>query len=177
MRRGLNLMFKKMSLVINLSFLIICIDQACKAYIQTQYSLHESSTVIAGLFSITYARNFGAAFGFLENSSPIFRDTFMLSVPPLVCMIIISLVYFIKTKSEQEFKQNRFQLIALGLILGGALGNYLDRILYGYVIDFFDFYINKNHFPTFNIADMSIVCGVFCLIYCLYKENKSAATH
>lgn len=170
-------MFKKMSLVFNLAFLIICIDQVCKAYIQTQYSLHESTAVIAGFFSITYARNFGAAFGFLENSTPLFRDTFMLSVPPLVCMIIISLIYFIKTSTDQEFKQNRFQLMALGLILGGALGNYLDRLLYGYVVDFFDFYINKNHFPTFNIADMSIVVGVSSLIYCLYKENKNASAH
>lgn len=177
MRGSFDLMIKKLSLVLSLAFLVVCIDQLTKVYIQTQFGLHESLSLIDNLFSLTYARNYGAAFGFLEQMTPLFRDTFMLSIPPLACMIILTLVYFIQTDTPELFNKNKLQLAALGLILGGAIGNYLDRLLYGYVVDFIDFYFIRYHFPTFNIADSSIVIGVVVLIYALYKEKTHVANY
>ncbi len=168
-------MIKKLSLVLTLAFLVVCVDQLTKIYIQTQFSLHESFPLIENFFHFTYARNYGAAFGFLEKTNALFRDTFMLSVPPLVCMIILSFVYFIEVESNLTQKDTH-QLVCLGLILGGALGNYLDRLLYGYVIDFIDFHFKNYAFPTFNIADTAIVIGVFSLILSLFKESRHVAT-
>lgn len=89
----------------------------------------------------------------------------MFSIAPVVSLIILALVYYVK---EHQMPQ----LIALSLILGGALGNYFDRINYGYVVDFLDFHIQKKfYFPTFNLADMAIVCGMTILIWNLIKED------
>jgi len=124
-------MLKKISLLICISIVVICLDQISKTYIQTQFNLHDSTVLIDGFLNMTYARNFGAAFGFMENSHPVFRSWFMLGIPPIVCLIVLTLIYHIKSESISEFKNNLLQLISLSLIFGGAVGNYLDRLHYG----------------------------------------------
>ena len=167
-------MLKKISLLICISIAIICMDQLSKAYIQTQFGLNDSKALIDGFLNLTSARNYGAAFGFLESSHPEFRDWFMFGVPPLVCMIVLILIYQIKSEGLAEFKNNMLQLVSLSLIFGGAVGNYIDRLHYGYVVDFIDFHWNFNYaFPTFNISDCAIVLGVFLLIISLLKENPT----
>ncbi len=167
-------MLKKTSLLICISIFIICLDQISKSYIQTQFGLHDTKALIDGFLNMTYARNFGAAFGFMEQSHPEIRDWFMFGVPPLVCVIVLSLIYHIKSDSLSEFKNNMLQLISLSLIFGGAVGNYIDRLHYGYVIDFIDFQWKLNYsFPTFNIADSAIVTGVFFLIISIVKEKTA----
>ena len=167
-------MLKKISLLICISIAIICLDQLSKAYIQTQFGLHDTIALIDGFLNLTYARNFGAAFGFMENSHPVFRDWFMLGVPPIVCAIVLTLIYQIKSEGLAEFKNNMLQLVSLSLIFGGAVGNYIDRLHYGYVIDFIDFHWNLIYsFPTFNIADSAIVMGVILLIISLIKEKTA----
>lgn len=167
-------MLKKISLLICISILIVCIDQILKTYIHTQFDLHESKSFIRGFFNITYVRNFGAAFGFLEKSNPAFRDLFMFCVPPFICMIILTLIYYIKSENLTEIKNNTLQLISLSLIFGGAVGNYFDRLHYGYVIDFIDIHWNqKYNFPAFNIADSAIVVGVFFLIISIAREKTT----
>ena len=167
-------MLKKISLLICISIAIICLDQISKAYVQTQFGLHDTKALIEGFLNMTYARNYGAAFGFMEQSHPEFRDVFMLGVPPIVCLIVLTLIYQIKSESITEFKNNILQLISLSMIFGGAVGNYIDRLHYGYVIDFIDFHWNvKYSFPTFNIADSAIVIGVIFLILAIAKEKTA----
>jgi signal peptidase II len=167
-------MLVKISLLICISIAVICLDQISKAYVQTQFGLHDTKAIIEGLLNATYARNFGAAFGFMEQSHPELRDWFMLAVPPIVCLIVLSLIYHIKAEGISEFKNNMLQLVSLSLIFGGAIGNYIDRLHYGYVVDFIDFHWKlKYAFPTFNIADASIVVGVFFLIISIAKEKTA----
>jgi signal peptidase II len=153
-------------ILIFVSLFLIFVDQIIKIYIHTQFDLHESVTVIPGFFNITYVRNMGAAFGMLAQSHETFRQIFFLSIPPIAVGLI---VYFLYSVHEDD----HLQIYALSAIAGGALGNYIDRIRFGYVVDFLDFHImNKYSWPAFNVADSAIVCGVFVLFLLLIKEMK-----
>ena len=148
--------------------LIIALDQLTKIYIHTQFQLHESKTIIENVFNITYIRNFGAAFGFLSQAPAVFREAFFLVMPPLACIIIL---YILRGVDNADKKQ----ILALSSIFGGALGNYLDRLQFRYVIDFLDFHFyGKYSWPAFNIADMAIVGGVLFLVYLMLSEKKIA---
>ncbi len=163
-------MTKKYLLLMCTAGLIIALDQLTKIYIHTQFQLHESKVVIENFFNITYIRNFGAAFGFLATSSPAFREVFFLSMPPLACAIII---YILRGVRNDDLRQT----LALSAIFGGALGNYIDRLQFRYVIDFLDFHLlGKFSWPAFNIADSAIVCGVLYLIYLMFTEKKPQTT-
>lgn len=159
---------KKLFFLVCISFLIIGIDQLTKTYIHTQLQLHESKVIIENFFSFTYVRNFGAAFGFLAQAPAVFREIFFLSMPPLACALII---YILSTLNGNQTAQ----IVALSSIFGGALGNYIDRLHYRYVVDFIDLHINTHAWPAFNIADMAIVGGVILLIYhTLMEKNVSS---
>lgn len=176
-------MIKKISFLFCISVLIICLDQLTKTYVQTHYALHETVSIMNNWINVTYARNFGAAFGFLDQSDPFFRDIFMLSIPPIACMIILIFIYFIKFETDSINsalinKNNTLQLTSLSSIFGGAISNYIDRLNYGYVIDFIDFHWKiKYSFPTFNIADCAIVTGALLLIVSIFKEKKYVSHH
>ncbi len=161
---------KKFIVLICISFFIIAVDQLTKVYIHTQFSLHESKVIINDFFNLTYVRNYGAAFGFLAQTPVLFREIFFLSMPPLACLLILYILMTLKPHQNA-------QIYALSSIFGGALGNYIDRLHYRYVIDFLDFHFkNKQSWPAFNIADVCIVCGVFSLIYLILTE-KNEETH
>jgi signal peptidase II len=148
---------------------IITFDQATKMYVHTHFSLHESINVIEGFFNFTYVRNYGAAFGFLADSHPSFREIFFLSMPPVALLVILGIL---RTVHETD----RWQIVSLSLVFGGAVGNYIDRIRFRYVIDFLDFHINKKYtWPAFNIADSAIVVGVAVLLYLELTRTKRAA--
>jgi signal peptidase II len=124
------------------------VDQASKFVVQNEMVLHESVPVIPGFFHITYILNRGAAFGILENQQWFF----------LVIAILLFLLYGIFHK---RLPSSSIVHCGVGLLLGGALGNALDRVCTGAVVDFFDFRI----WPVFNVADMSIVVGVCLLLW------------
>jgi signal peptidase II len=136
---------------------IVLFDRITKLYILSGMTLHNSYSVIEGLFDITYIRNPGAAFGILSAAPPFFRSVFFIVVTVLAIFLIL---YYLR-KSE---KGNLLQEISLSLIMGGALGNLMDRILYGEVIDFLDFYVGSHHWPAFNVADSAISIGAAILI-------------
>ncbi|MFZ3230857.1 MAG: signal peptidase II [Pseudobdellovibrio sp.] len=162
-------MSRKYLLLLCFAGFIIAIDQLTKIYIHTQFQLHESKAIIENLFNITYVRNFGAAFGFLAQTPSAFREIFFLMMPPLACIIII---YILRAVDNKDSKQ----ILALSSIFGGALGNYIDRLQFQYVIDFLDFhYYGKYSWPAFNIADMAIVCGVIALMTLMLTEKKTTA--
>ena len=152
----------KMSLLI--SFLIL-VDQITKGVIQSSFSLGENISVIDGFFNITYVKNPGAAFGFGSNASDFFRKAFYF-LPVLACFWLVTLIW--KTR-----KNNLILCLAYSLILSGAVGNLIDRISLGYVVDFLDFYLGKNHFPAFNVADSAITVGAFFLIWDMILEYKT----
>lgn len=156
---------KKYLLLMCITGLFISIDQITKLYVHTQFQLHESFPVIPNFFHITYVRNFGAAFGFLAQMPAGFREVFFLMVSPLACLIILYILTGVKNSDTR-------QILALSSIFAGAIGNYLDRLQFKYVIDFADFHYGTLSWPAFNVADMAIVGGVCGLIYFMLTENK-----
>ena len=163
----MNLFNRKYLLLICMTCLLVSIDQITKIFVHTQFQLHESVNVIENFFSITYVRNFGAAFGFLSQTPPVFRDIFFLIMPPIACLIIL---FILKGVDEKD----TYQTLCLTSIFAGAIGNYLDRLQFRYVIDFLDFHVGKYSWPAFNVADMAIVGGVIFLMIHMLTEKKSA---
>jgi len=139
-----------------LSGLTLILDQLSKIWIDTSMSLYQSIPVFPG-FSITYAHNYGAAFSFLSQAGGWQRWFFAI----LAGSISIGLIVWIKQLKRHEI----LSAISLSLILGGAIGNLIDRVMYGYVIDFFDVYYQTWHWPVFNIADSAITLGVAFMLY------------
>ncbi len=143
-----------MPLVIVISILFF--DQAAKFLVIKNLSLNESIPVLRGIFHISLVHNRGAAFGLLNNQVPVFIAATLLAI------VLIAL-------SLKNSKANRLSLynISLYLILGGALGNLIDRLLFGYVIDFLDFRV----WPVFNIADSAITIGAVLLGWCILRNK------
>lgn len=160
-------MRQKLIYLMSISSLVIAVDQLTKIFIQTRFQLHESRIVIENFFNITYVRNFGAAFGILAQTPATFREIFFLLMPPLACVLILYILWGLKEKQTS-------QIIALSFIFGGAIGNYIDRLQYRYVVDFIDFHFyNRQTWPAFNIADMAIVLGVVALVYLIMTEKEA----
>lgn len=143
----------------------IWLDQASKAYIMQTMRLHESIPLIPTFFSLTYIRNPGAAFGILASSSTGFRLLFF-ALTSLFALVLLGTIFF-RLRQDDWMGQ-----ISIAAILGGAVGNLLDRVRLGEVIDFLDFYVNGYHWPAFNVADAAISVGVFFLILRFALEKK-----
>lgn len=137
-----------------LPFFIVLIDQLSKILVHAKMNLYDSFTVIPSLLDLTYIRNEGIAFGINFPGSKMLFIIF----PILITFYLISLL------KNKEFEDNTSQ-IALFLIIGGAIGNILDRIFRGYVVDFIDFHINGAHWYIFNVADASVTIGLLFLLY------------
>jgi len=141
---------------------IVVLDQVTKIYIDTHMTLHESIPVVQGFFNITYVRNPGAAFGFLADASPTVRALFLIGVSIFASGLIV--YYIAKMKTEDILLT-----YGMSLILGGAVGNLIDRIRLGEVIDFLDVYISTYHWPAFNVADSAVTVGAVILFYKLIR--------
>lgn len=156
---------KKRVVLITTVGLMVILDAVTKACVASTMLLHESFAVIEGFFNITYVRNPGAAFGLLATASPGFRAFFFLSV---TAVAIILILYYIKKSRADEM----LETFSLSLILSGALGNMIDRVRFGEVIDFIDIYIGSHHWPAFNVADSAISVGAALLILSLLGHKK-----
>lgn len=143
---------------------IVAADQATKVYIHTHFQLGEIYTVIADIFNITYVRNPGAAWGIFRDSHETFRNIFFLSMPPIALVFIVGILRGIPN-------DDRVQILALSLIFGGAIGNYIDRLRFGYVIDFIEWHYKDIYsYPAFNVADSAIVVGVTILVLIMLRQ-------
>jgi signal peptidase II len=163
---GGSVVKKKYMVLAAISAFLVAFDQLLKIYIHTHYQLGESTPVIPGYFNITYVRNFGAAFGFLADSHPQFRELFFLAMPPAALIIILLILRSVPDN-------DKLQIVALSSVFGGAVGNYIDRLRFRYVIDFLDFHLQEKYtWPAFNIADMAIVCGVIGLLILMFLEER-----
>jgi len=142
---------------------ILALDQATKLYVDAHFELYESVPVIPEWFHLTYIRNQGAAFGILSNSP--LRVPFFIAVAVIALLVI--LWYLRQLRADQHLAA-----FALALIFAGALGNLIDRIRLGEVIDFLDVFWNHHHWPAFNVADSAICVGVGLLIWEMFLEER-----
>ncbi|QOX78127.1 signal peptidase II [Trichlorobacter lovleyi] len=142
----------------------LVVDQATKLYVDRVMALHQSIPVVEGLFSFTYLRNRGAAFSFLSNVS--WRLPFFIGITLIAALVII--VALKKMRDDQKLAQ-----AALAMIFSGAIGNLIDRVRLGEVIDFLDVYWKSHHWPAFNVADSLICVGVALVALDMLKEERN----
>jgi len=148
---------------------IFALDQATKIVVEHGVPLYESIPVITGLFNITHLKNTGAAFGLFAGHASTFRTLFFAVITIGALMLI--LLIFRNTKGNRILTP-----LSLGMIMAGALGNLVDRIRWGYVIDFLDLYWKNHHWPAFNIADSAITVGiVLVLVEHLFFHRRTEA--
>lgn len=138
-----------------LSLIVLILDQWSKITIDSMMSLYQSIAIIP-YFNLTYVRNAGAAFSFLSGAGG-WQRWFFATIAVAISSVLTIWLYRLKANET-------LLAIALSLILGGAIGNLIDRLAYGYVIDFLDVYYQTWHWPTFNVADMAISLGVFLML-------------
>jgi predicted permease len=143
---------------------ILISDQASKLIVDRTMPLHHSIPVIDDLFNLTYIRNTGAAFGIFAGSAEVFRRPFLIVVSIVASGFIVTLL---RRLPERETGL----ITALTFILGGAIGNLIDRLIHGEVIDFLDFFWSGYHWPAFNIADSFITVGVAITIFYLIRAK------
>jgi len=151
--------------------LVVAVDQLTKLLIMENFFLYEQKSVIPGLFNLVYVTNTGAAFGFLAGDKNWMRLIFFIGVA-ITALVIIAYTY------GHLKGQGKIYVYSLGLIGGGAIGNLIDRLRFGSVVDFLDFYLGSHHWPAFNAADSAITVGV-CLFLLgtlmQYKREKAGS--
>lgn len=133
-------------------------DQASKEWVRANFALEQSREVIPGLFNLTYVRNTGAAWGMFGGQNLALA---VLSIVMLVLMIVFR---------RHFLGDSRVHRIALGLLIGGIVGNFFDRIRLNFVTDFLDFHLAGHHWPSFNIADAAICTGVGIYMLTVYRH-------
>jgi signal peptidase II len=141
---------------------VVLLDQASKRLIMALYALHEG-TPVTGFFNLMRVHNEGAAFSFLASSGGWQRWLFT----GIALAAIALIVWMLRAHPGQKLFA-----FALSSILGGAVGNVIDRVLYGHVVDFLDFYYQGWHFPAFNLADSAITLGACCLIFDEFRRVR-----
>jgi signal peptidase II len=159
-------------MILIIIFITLSLDQLTKFIVTKSLSLNQSLPVIKGVFHFTLVYNRGAAFGILKNQLPIFIFTSIFAI----ILIYFSLrnkttypsLHTVSAFRQGHGRQRKFYIISLSLILAGALGNLIDRLFFGYVIDFLDFRI----WPVFNVADSAISIGAILLGWSVFRESK-----
>ncbi len=157
-------MKNKYFLALIISGTVIILDQITKFLVDINMALHQSIEIIPNFFNLTYIRNTGAAFGFLAGDRSSGRIAFfaLFSILAIGCLI-----YLLKNLRPGQ----KMTILSLSLILGGAIGNLIDRLRLGEVIDFLDVHWYDWHWPAFNIADSAITIGVILLFYQIMRHK------
>ena len=150
---------------LSLSVLVIVLDQLSKMWIARHFANGESFTVF-NVFNLVLAHNTGAAFSFLNDAGGIQRWLFS-----IIAIIASAWIIWLLRKHAAQ----TLFAFALSMILGGALGNLIDRLANGYVVDFLSFHWNQYYFPAFNLADSAITCGAALLFWESFMKNPEKA--
>lgn len=156
---------KKIKQTLMVVLMILAADQATKFMILQHLTTGSTLPVIPGLFNLVLTFNRGVAFGFMSGYPETLRLV-LLTVTALTAFGAI--IYFFL----YEYSHDYFAQLALAMIFGGALGNIIDRVRIGMVVDFLDFYIGQSHWPAFNIADSAICVGVAVLLFRRPKKDS-----
>ena len=158
---------QKIALIGLVAGAVLVLDQTTKALVLKHLPLGGSIPVIPGFFDLTHVHNPGGAFGFLSGMSAEFRGLLFVAVSLLAVGLI--LYFYWQTPVRQ-----RFLAVGLSLIFGGAVGNLVDRIRFGIVVDFLDLYAGELHWPAFNVADSAITVGVLIFGYhILFHKDRT----
>ena len=137
---------------------IVLLDQLVKYLVQANMELNHTIPIITDFFHITYIHNTGAAFSILAG-----RTEILILIPTIVTLLLLA--YILRRKRQDHW----VLLLSLSLIVAGGIGNLIDRLSYGYVVDFLDF----RRFPIFNVADIAVSCGCgLLLLYMFFIETK-----
>jgi len=144
--------------------LVVALDWYSKQWVSTALELYRPQEVFSWL-NITLAHNYGAAFSFLSSAGGWQRWFFSV----LAMVVTVVLVVWLR----QLDRANRWTAISLSLIIGGAVGNLIDRLLFGHVIDFIDLYYGQWHWPAFNVADSAITVGVVLMLLDVFRGQKT----
>ncbi len=152
-----------------ISIAVLALDQWSKWLVELHLPLYFREPVIPGLLNLAHVRNTGVAFGMFANHGSSAIGTWVLSLLGLGALTFV-LVYFSRVPED-----SRLLLVALTLVLGGAVGNLLDRITTGGVTDFIDFYFRDYHWHTFNVADSAITIGIGLMLISSFSQQRSAA--
>lgn len=160
------LMSNKLRTVTLIVVAIIALDQVTKVIIDHTIALHDSIPVIDSFFHLVHVRNTGAAFSLFAHMPAWFRQPFFLIATG---MAVAALILFLRHTEGAS----PLLVVAVAAILGGALGNLIDRIRYGEVIDFLLFHWRGYHWPAFNVADTCITLGAIGLLWSSMRENRA----
>lgn len=155
---NVNLAMRRFYSMLSILWGVVALDQATKWWIMESFRLHELREVIPGFFNLVYLHNSGAAFSLLASAEGTWKEWFFIAVA-------VGALAFILVLFKQYCLKNRAYTVALGLIAGGAVGNLIDRLRFGSVVDFLDFYLASYHWPAFNVADSAICIGVGLFFY------------
>jgi signal peptidase II len=147
---------------------LVALDQATKHIIARTVNLYDSITVVPGFFNITRIHNKGAIFGTFSQANN--KLVFALLTAASLAALALVVYYFFKTPAGDKLMK-----AALTLITAGALGNQIDRLIRGHVIDFLDFYIGKAHWPFFNAADSCITIGACLMLVILFRRKPECS--
>jgi signal peptidase II len=160
---------RRYSILVIFAGILLIIDQWTKIWIHTTFQLGEVRPIIPGFLDLHYIRNTGAAFGFLSGTHSSFRIPFFIGIS----LVAIGIILFLFRKLEDSMT---LIPLSLSLVLGGALGNLIDRIRLGEVIDFILVHYRWFHWPAFNVADIAITSGVILLMYQIISPRKQGTT-
>ena len=144
-------------LLVGIMLAVLTLDQATKAMVHSLLPLHESVAIIPGFLNLTHVWNTGAAFGLLNEVDIPYKAALMTAIATVALIAIATFAW-------RSTSHNPIAQLGLALILGGAIGNLIDRVTAGYVVDFVDFYWHNWHFWAFNVADSAITVGAGLLI-------------
>ncbi len=143
---------------------IVILDQFSKALVLRSIPLNTTLPVISGFFNLTHIYNPGGAFGLMANLSPTLRSIIFLFISSLA----VGLIFYFYKKTPPQYA---WLAAAFALIFGGAIGNLIDRLRFGMVLDFLDFYLGNLHWPAFNVADSAISVGIgIFLFHLVFKK-------
>jgi len=156
---------KRTPLLFTIAAGVVIIDQLSKLWVVRSFQLYESRVIIPDFFHLTYLTNTGAAFGFLAGKQNTLRQVFFVGV---AMAALLAMGYFYRTLKERSL----LYTAAIGLICGGAVGNLIDRLRLGSVIDFLDFFVGRYHWPAFNAADSAITVGVVLFLLASLRDGK-----
>ena len=144
---------------------MIALDQATKYWVSSSMEAWTGHPVIPGFFNLVHVLNRGAAWGFLDSENIDWQRPLFIGIG-IIALVFIG--YMLKTADRTD----RWMITGLGLIAGGAVGNLIDRIRLGVVVDFLDFYVGNYHWPAFNVADCALTVGAGCILLSMYLNRK-----
>ena len=159
-------MISKLKKIVPVIVILVILDYLTKYFVKTKFFPFTKINVINHLFNLVYVKNRGIAFGLLSTLPEYMRNIFLIWIPVVTCVVLFLYILFSK-------KMSKIATIGFVLIISGAIGNLIDRIFYGYVVDFLDFYFKSFHWPAFNFADSYISVGIFFIFLDTFVKKNS----